>query len=104
MKPDRQNGEYKMSMLGIGFFVGTFFGILVLGLMQMAKKGDKYEKSILEQRRSNNQGVICKSSNYFDNLSSDSSRVVCPFCGAKFRKTDSADNRLLHNEYGDLEL
>jgi hypothetical protein len=93
-----------MLMLGIGFFVGTFFGVLILSLMQMAKKGDKYEESIMEQRRANNKGVVCKPSDYSNHFSSDSSRIFCPICGTKFRKDGSTYHRLLYNEYGYLEL
>lgn len=91
--------------LVIGFIVGTFFGMFVLGLMQMVRKGDDIcEKLILEQGGAVGKGKLCEPDNYFDYFNSHCDRRVRPDRRSKSGETSDSDNRVLHNEHGHLEL
>lgn len=87
----------------IGFFIGTFFGVFVLGLMQMVRKGDDiYEKLILEQGGAKHKGKLCEPDNYFDYFNSHHDRRVRPDRRSKSGETGDSDNRVLHDVDGHL--
>ena len=89
----------------IGFFIGTFFGMFVLGLMQMVRKGDDiYEKLILEQGGAKHKGKLCEPDNYFDYFNSHHDRRVCPERRSQSGETGDSDNRILHYVNGNLGL
>lgn len=87
----------------IGFFIGTFFGMFVLGLVQMVRKGDDiYEKLILEQGGAKHKGKLCEPDNYFDYFNSHCDRRVCSDRRGKLGETSNIDYRLLHDVNGNL--
>lgn len=89
--------------LVIGFIVGTFFGMFVLGLMQMVRKGDDIcEKLILEQGGAVGKGKLCEPDNYFDYFNSHCDRRVRPDRRSKSGETGDSDNRVLHDVDGHL--
>lgn len=89
--------------LVIGFIVGTFFGVFVLGLMQMVRKGDDiYEKLIVEQGGAKYKGKLCEPDNYFDYFNSHHDRRVCPERRSQSGKVSNIDYRLLHHVNGHL--
>jgi hypothetical protein len=87
----------------IGFFIGTFFGVFVLGLMQMVRKGDDiYEKLILEQGRAKRSGVVRKSINYFDYFNPHRDRRVLSDRRAKLGKDGGTHDGVLHVLNGNM--
>jgi hypothetical protein len=100
--PDKTGGE--MLRVIIGFFVGTFFGYFLLGLMQMIREGDKYEEHLLEQRRKDNQGQFRESSHNAVHSWPHHRRGVCPFCGSKLGEVGDLDHGVLYNEHGSLGI
>jgi len=87
----------------IGFFIGTFFGMFVLGLMQMVRKGDDiYEKLILEQERKNGKRFSSEPADYFDHFNAHRDRRVCPERRSESGKVSNIDYRLLHHVNGHL--
>ena len=87
----------------IGFFIGVFIGIFLLGLMQMIRRKDEiYEKLILEQGGKNDPGVSSEPDHYFDHFNAHRDRRVCLDRRGEPRKTGDLDNRVLHNEHGHL--
>lgn len=87
----------------IGFFIGTFFGMLVLGLMQMVRKGDDiYEKLIMERGGEKRQGIVREFTNYFDYFNPHHDRRVRPDRRSKSGETGDSDNRVLHDVDGHL--
>ena len=89
----------------IGFFIGTFFGMFVLGLMQMVRKGDDiYEKLIVEQGRAKYKGKLCEPDNYFDYFNSHHDRRICPERRGQSGETGNSDHRVLHYVNGHLGI
>ena len=87
----------------IGFFIGTFFGVFVLGLMQMVRKGDDiYEKLILEQGGAVGKGKLCEPDNYFDYFNPHHDRRVCPERRAKLGKDGGTHDGVLHVLNGNM--
>ena len=91
--------------LAIGVIIGTFFGMFVLGLMQMVRKGDDiYEKLILEQGGAKHKGKLCEPDNYFDYFNSHHDRRVLSDRRGKLGEIGDPDHRVLHYEHGDMGL
>jgi hypothetical protein len=89
----------------IGFIIGTFFGMFALGFLQMIAQGDKKnEKLIMERRGKIGAGKFCKPDDYHSYFRANHRRSFRTISGGKSGKTSSADNRVLHNEHGHLEL
>ena len=92
-----------LGALIIGFVVGMFCGVLVIGLFQMiSRKDDIYEKLILEQGRKDSSGVSGESADYFDHFNSHCDRRVCSDRRGKLGETGNIDYRLLHHVNGHL--
>ena len=89
--------------LAIGVIIGTFFGMFVLGLMQMVRKGDDiYEKLIVEQERKNGKRFSSEPADYFDHFNAHRDRRVCPERRSESGKVSNIDYRLLHHVNGHL--
>ena len=87
----------------IGFFIGTFFGMFVLGLMQMVRKGDDiYEKLIMERGGEKRQGIVREFTNYFDYFNPHHDRRVCPERRAKLGKDGGTHDGVLHVLNGNM--
>ena len=92
-----------LGALIIGFVVGMFCGVLVIGLFQMiSRKDDIYEELILGQRRENCEGVVREPDDYFDHFNSHCDRRVCSDRRGKLGETGNIDYRLLHHVNGHL--
>ena len=91
--------------LAIGFVIGVFSGVFILGLMQMIRRGDDiYEKLILEQGGAVDKGKLCEPDNYFDYFNSHHDRRVCPDRRGQPREVSNIDYRLLHHVNGHLGI
>jgi hypothetical protein len=87
----------------IGVFVGTFLGVLILGIMQLIRRGDDlYEKLILEQGREVSTGVVCEPFDHFEHFNPHRDRRVCPERRGQSGETGNIDYRLLHHVNGHL--
>jgi hypothetical protein len=108
MKPLPGKNEVRMKVyygLALGFFIGTFFGMFLLGLVQMLGKGDqRNEKLILERRGKIGSGQFCQPDDYHSYFMPNRRGRIRSVSGGKFGKAGHPDNRVLHDEHGHLEL
>lgn len=91
--------------LALGFFIGTFFGMFLLGLVQILGKGDqRNEKLILERRGKIGSGKFRKPDDYHSYFRPNHRRSIRTISGDKSGEAGNSNNRILHNEHGNLEL
>jgi len=88
----------------IGFFIGTFFGVLLLGIMQMIREGGTHEKTLLERRRKDGAGEFRKPADYHNHFIANRRRSICPSGSDELGEAGNSDHRVLHYVNGHLGI
>lgn len=87
----------------MGFIVGIFAGILILGLFQMIRKGDDlYEEFILGRAGEVDPGEFREPFNHFEHFNPHRDRRVCAERRRQSGETSNIDYRLLHHVHGNM--